>query len=43
MDANNYYDKIAHPITLLVFQSLGVNREACKSFFHTIQDMIFFL
>jgi hypothetical protein len=43
VDANNCYNRIAHPITLLIFQSLGVRKEACKSIFRTIQDMKFFL
>jgi hypothetical protein len=43
VDANNCYDQIAHPIASLLFQYLGVPKEACVSFFRTIQDMIFFL
>ena len=43
VDADNCYDRIAHPIASLVFQSLGVHKKACKSLFRTIQDMKFFL
>ncbi len=43
VNADNCYDRIAHPITSLVFQSLGTKKKACKSFFTTIQDMKFFL
>ena len=43
VDADNCYDRIAHPIVSLVFQALGVKTEACKSFFSTIQDMKFYL
>jgi hypothetical protein len=43
VDADNCYDRIAHPIASLVFQALGVKKEACKSIFITIQDMKFFL
>jgi hypothetical protein len=43
MDMENCYDRIAHPIALMVFQSLGVHKEACKSTFSSVQDMKFFL
>ena len=43
VDADDCYDCIAHPIASLVFQSLGVKKEACESIFTTIQDMKFFL
>jgi hypothetical protein len=43
VDADNYYNRIAHPIASLVFQSLGIKKEACESIFSTIQDMKFFL
>jgi hypothetical protein len=43
VDADNCYDRIAHPIASLVFQSLGVRKEACELIFSTIQDMKFFL
>jgi hypothetical protein len=42
VDANNCYDWIAYPIASLLFQSLGVPKEACNSIFRTIQDMFFF-
>jgi hypothetical protein len=42
VDANNCYNRIAHPIASLLFQSLGVPKEACVSIFRTIQDMKFF-
>jgi hypothetical protein len=42
VDADNCYDCIAHPIASLVFQAVGVKKEACKSIFSTIQDMVFF-
>ena len=43
VDADNCYDRIAHPIASMAFQSLGTHKEACRSFFGTIQDMKFFL
>jgi len=43
VDADNCYDKIAHPIASMVFQSLGVPKEAAVSMLSTIQDMNFFL
>jgi hypothetical protein len=43
VDADNCYDRIAHPIASLVFQALSVKKEACESIFSTIQDMKFFL
>ncbi len=43
VDADNCYNRIAHPIALLVFQAVGVKKEACESIFSTIQDMNFFL
>jgi hypothetical protein len=43
VNADNCYDRNAHPIALLVFQALGVKKEGCKSIFTTIQDMKFFL
>ena len=43
VDADNCYDRIAHPSASLVFQSLGVRKEACELIFGTIQDMKFFL
>lgn len=43
VDADNCYDRIAHPIASLVFQSLGVPQRACKPMLSTIHDMKFFL
>jgi hypothetical protein len=43
VDADNCYDWIAHPIASMVFQSLGVPREAATSMLSTIQDMRFYL
>jgi len=43
VDADNCYDRIAHPIASMVFQSLGVPKEAAVSMLSTIQDMKFFL
>jgi hypothetical protein len=42
-DADNCYDRIAHQIALMVFQPLGVPKEAAVSMLSTIQDMKFFL
>jgi hypothetical protein len=43
VDADNCYDRSAHPIASMVFQSLGVPQEAATSLLSTIQDMRFFL
>jgi hypothetical protein len=43
VDANNCYDRIAHPKASLTFQSMGVPLEAIKSMLTTIQEMNFFL
>jgi len=43
VDADNCYDRIAHPIASLIFQSMGVPLEAIKSMLTTIQEMKFFL
>ncbi len=43
VDADNCYDWIAHPIASLVFQALGVPKEAVVSLLSTLQDMRFFL
>ncbi len=43
VDVDNCYDRIAHPIASLIFQSLGVPQEAVVSMLSTIQDMKFFL
>ncbi len=32
VDADNCYDRIAHPIASLLFQSLGILKEACVFF-----------
>jgi hypothetical protein len=42
VNADNCYDRIAHPIASLMFQSLGIPKEACVSIFK-IHDMKFFL
>ena len=43
VDADNCYDRIAHPIASMVFQSLGVPKKVAVSMLSTIQDMKFFL
>jgi hypothetical protein len=43
VDADNCYDRIAHPIASMVFQSLCVPKEAAVLMLSTIQDMKFFL
>jgi hypothetical protein len=43
VDANNCYDRIAHAIASLVFQSFGVPPAAVESMLTTIQEMKFFL
>jgi hypothetical protein len=43
VDADNCYDRIAHPIASMAFQSLGLPQEAAKSMLATIQDMRFYL
>jgi hypothetical protein len=43
VDANNCYNQIAHPIVLLVFQSMGVPITATMSMLSTTQDMKFYL
>jgi hypothetical protein len=43
VDADNCYDRIAYPIALLVFQSLGVPKSAVYSMLAMIQEMKFFL
>jgi hypothetical protein len=43
VNADDCYDWITHPIASLLFQSLGVSKEACVSIFRTIQDMKIFL
>jgi hypothetical protein len=43
VDADNCYNRIAHPIASLVFQSLGVPKAVVVLLLLTIQDMKFFL
>jgi hypothetical protein len=43
VDVDNCYNRFAHPIVSLVFQSLGVPKMAVISLLSTIQDMEFFL
>jgi hypothetical protein len=43
VNTNNCYNRIAHPIASLLFQSLGIPKEACVTIFKTIEDMKFFL
>ncbi len=43
VDADNCYDRIAHPIASLVFQSLGVPKAVVVSLLSTMQDMKLFL
>jgi hypothetical protein len=43
VDADNCYNHIAHPIALLVFQALGVPKEAAALMCSTIQNMQFYL
>ena len=43
VDAENCYDRIAHAIASLVFQSFGVPGNAAKSMLSTIQEMKVFL
>ncbi len=42
VDADNCYDCTTHPIASLVFQAVGIKKEACESIFSTILDMKFF-
>ena len=43
VDADNCYDRIAHPIASMTFQAFGVPTPAIKAMLSTIQDMRFFL
>jgi hypothetical protein len=43
VDASNCYDRIAHAMASLIFQSFGVAETAVTTMLETIQDMIFFL
>ena len=43
VDVDNCYDRIAHPIVSLIFQTVGVPVAAIKSMLMLIQEMKFFL
>jgi hypothetical protein len=43
VDASNCYDRIAHAIASLVFQSFGIPKSAIGSMLKAIEDMKFFL
>jgi hypothetical protein len=43
VDADNCYDRIAHPMASMVFQSFCVPTSAVKSIVTTIQNMEFYL
>ena len=43
IDADNCFDRIAHPIASMIFQALGVPIPAVQYMLSTIQDMKFFL
>ena len=43
VDTDNCYDRIAHPMASMVFQSFGVPTPAIESMLTTIQNMKFFL
>jgi hypothetical protein len=43
VDANNCYNRIAHPMASMVFQSFGVPTPAIKFILTTIQNMKFYL
>jgi hypothetical protein len=43
VDADNCYDRIAHPMASMVFQAFGVPTLAIESMLTTIQDMRFYL
>jgi hypothetical protein len=43
VDANNCYNRIAHPMASMVFQLFGVPTPAIESILRTIQDMKFYL
>ena len=43
VDADNCYDRIAHPMLSMILQAFGVPTNAVKSMLSTIQDMKFFL
>ena len=43
VDASNCYDRIAHAMASLIFQSFGVESTAVSAMLKTIQEMKFFL
>lgn len=43
VDADNCYDRIAHPMASMVFQAFGVPTQAIESMLKTIQNMRFYL
>ena len=43
VDADNCYDRIAHPMLSMILQAFDVPTNAVKSMLSTIQDMKFFL
>jgi hypothetical protein len=43
VDASNCYDRIAHAMALLIFQSFGMGDTAVMAMLETIQEMKFFL
>ena len=43
VDADNYYDRIVHPIASMFFQALGVPKEAIIAMLMMMKDMKFFL
>ena len=43
VDADNCYDRIAHPMLSMVLQAFGVPSKAVESMLSTIQDMKFYL
>jgi hypothetical protein len=43
VDASNCYDRIAHAMALLIFQSFGVEDTAVMAMLEMIQEMKFFL
>jgi hypothetical protein len=43
VDGDNCYDRIAHPMASIVFQSFGIPAPAIESMLTTIQNIKFFL
>ena len=43
VDADNCFDRIAHPIASMVFQALGVPTTATETMLETIREMKYFL